>query len=83
MYLIVEFREKGKRTVSIIAENWQHATKCALWPPYKSDKAIDKAAKEMEVPGDLWTAYPIAKIMYKTCKFLKIKYSLCFHDIDV
>lgn len=65
LYFVAEFHENGKATVAIIPENWKHGTKCCLWQPYQDHK-IDSAAKESEVPGETWRAFPIRRLLYET-----------------
>jgi len=77
-YMVVEFADDG--LLAIIPENWWDVdgTGCTLWPPYKAGSMrMRNAARLREVPMDTWKSFPIRRIMYKTCKYIFLKYKYC------
>lgn len=65
MYVVVSFEED--ETVGVVASDWLTPRKRHVhWPPYKSQKVFNRAAKELEEIKHDWTLHSISRCLYES-----------------
>ena len=62
MFHVFKFLESG--TVAVVPSEWYNAGE-TLWPTYNTDKRVDKAVQQREVPGEDWDRFDCTVL--KTC----------------